>query len=45
MKRRVAAALAMAMVLLAITVLAGCGRSVSGVYAPTNEPGNTLVLL
>ena len=45
MKRRAAAAFAVAVVLLAITVLAGCGYSVSGVYAPANEPGNTLVLL
>ena len=45
MKRRAAAISTLVLVLLAIAVLAGCGHSVAGVYAPLNEPGNILVLL
>lgn len=45
MNRRTAATSTLVLVLLSVTVLAGCGHSVTGVYAPTNEPGNTLALL
>ena len=45
MKRHAAAAFTVVLVLLAITLLSGCGHGVTGIYTPVNEPGNTLVLL